>query len=249
MAPPVDVEIAGRRARVFDAPADLADAAARAIVEVARASVEASGRFWWALAGGTTPRAVYECLAQPPLVSEMPWVRTFVFFGDERAVPHDHPDSNFRMAREAMLGRVPIPVANVFGVVDPHIDAMRAAQEYEARLRSAWGEGAIPVFDLVLLGIGEDGHTASLFPGTAALDESLRLVTVGAKDNSPRVTFTFPLLNHGRRVWFLVTGVAKAPVIARIFSEPSPELPAARVRPVAGECFWWLDRAAASTLK
>ncbi|MCL4235455.1 MAG: 6-phosphogluconolactonase [Deltaproteobacteria bacterium] len=241
--------MAGRTARVFETPSDLAEAAAREIVEVARTCVAARGQFWWALAGGTTPRAVYERLARAPLVDDLPWDRTYVFFGDERAVPHDHPDSNFRMALEAMLSRVPIHEENVFSVIGPNIDADRAATEYEARIRTAWGKADVPAFDLVLLGIGEDGHTASLFPKSEALLETRRLVTQGRKGNSPRVTFTFPLINQADRVWFFVSGESKAPVITRIFAEEPPELPAARVRPTSGECLWWLDRAAASTLK
>ncbi|MCC6160146.1 MAG: 6-phosphogluconolactonase [Deltaproteobacteria bacterium] len=249
MASPVELVIGGRSARVFESSTVLSEAAARRIVDVARACVSARGRFWWALAGGTTPRAVYERLAQPPFVSDMPWAGTFVFFGDERAVPLDHPDSNFRMAREAMLSHVPIPAENVFSVVNPHFDADRAAADYEARIRAAWGDRDVPVFDLVLLGIGEDGHTASLFPETEALLETQRLVIQGRKGNSPRVTFTFPLINQAARVWFFVTGESKAPVITRIFAEEPPELPAARVRPTSGECLWWLDHAAASTIK
>ncbi len=248
MAQTLKIEAGGRAARVFDTPGDLADAVARAIVDVARECARLRGRFWWALSGGSTPRAVYECLARKPHIDDMPWDRTFVFFGDERAVPADHPDSNFRMASEAMLAHVPIPRENVFRVVDAHAGADRAAADYERAMRAAWGDAGIPAFDLILLGIGEDGHTASLFPGTEALGVEDRLVTVGMKDDSPRVTFTYSLLNHADRVWFLAVGKSKASVIAEVFSGGS-DLPAAHVRPSRGESLWWLDQAAAANLK
>ena len=238
---------------VFDDPPALAEAAARAIVEVARAAVEARGRFTIALAGGSTPRATYERLAQPPMRDEVPWDRWWVFFGDERGVDPQHPDSNFRMADAALLSKVPIPAAQVARIRGEATDPEAAATEYARRLAEAFESkrGELPRFDLILLGMGVDGHTASLFPGSPVLKEVFRPVAAvhaAAAAIPERFTFTFPLLNAAAEVMFLVEGLEKAKTVKAVLGDPGNTLPAALVRPTDGRLTWRLDRAAASRL-
>lgn len=249
MAPVVNV--APGAVRVAPDVAAAAVLAARMIVDVARECVERDGRFLWALAGGSTPRAVYELLAAPPLIDAIPWPKVDIFFGDERCVPIDHVDRNERMARAAMLDRVPIVEVRVHSVSGADRDPEEAARDYERVLRESWGADGIPRFDLVLLGVGEDGHTASLFPGTRALAETERWVAVGDKNGEPRITFTLPLLDAARRVWFLATGSAKAGIVSRILTDPDARVrwPSAKISSESKELLWILDAASALGLK
>ncbi len=215
--------------------------------EIQRA-IAARGRFTLALAGGSTPKPLYAALAQ----QDLPWEQIHVFWGDERYVPQDHPDSNAGMARQVWLDRVPIPAANLHpiptGSGDPAVDA----QAYEQELQTFFGigPGQIPALDLVLLGMGPDGHTASLFPYTAALQVCDRLITVGDKEGQPRITFTIPLLNQAHNVIFLVTGENKRPALAAIFSPEGNDLayPARYIRPQE-HLIWLLDQAAGAELQ
>ncbi len=231
---------------------DLTALSAEAAAEVVRAAAEAArGVLALALAGGSTPRALYRLLADPAreFSSRMPWARVHLFFGDERDVPPDHPDSNYRMVRETLLARGPAAVAQVHRI-HAELGADRAAAEYERELRSFFGSD--PAFDLVLLGMGADGHTASLFPGTAALEERERWVvaTWVERLRAHRITLTLPVLERARAVLFLVAGADKAPALARVLSPRAGEepLPAARVRPAQGQLLWLVDRAAAAAL-
>jgi 6-phosphogluconolactonase len=238
---------------VSDDPPALADAAARDIVDVALDAVAARGRFTIALAGGGTPRATYERLAEAPLRERMPWDCTWIFFGDERGVAPDHPDSNFGMAHRALLSKVPIPAAQVARIRGEADDPEAAAAEYARRLADVFESkrGELPRFDLVLLGMGVDGHTASLFPGSPVLKEVFRPVAAvhaAAAAIPQRFTFTFPLLNAAARVMFLVAGPEKAKVVKAVLGDPGSGLPAALVRPADGRLTWRLDRAAASLL-
>jgi 6-phosphogluconolactonase len=239
---------------VADDPPALAEAAARAIVDVALEAVAARGRFTVALAGGSTPRVTYERLAQAPLRDRMPWDRTWIFFGDERGVEPDHPDSNFRMAHQALLAKVPIPPAQIARIRGEADDPEAAAAEYARRVGEVFAckRGELPRFDLVLLGMGVDGHTASLFPGSPVLKEVFRPVAAvhaAAASIPQRFTFTFPLLNAAARVMFLVAGPEKAKMVKAVLGEPGAGLPAAMVRPTDGRLTWLLDRAAAALLK
>jgi 6-phosphogluconolactonase len=233
--------------RVFEDKEDLARAAAEDFVRRAEATVQETGRFTVALAGGSTPKAAYELLARE--YGEYPfWRATHLFFGDERPVASDHADSNYRMAQEALLDHVPAgSVHRMRGELPPE----RAAEAYEAELREFFG--GEPVFDLVLLGIGEDGHTASLFPGTAALEVRDRLVAANPvpKLETTRITLTVPVLNAARAVVFLVSGAGKAGALrAFLEGEPDPaEYPASLVRPAGGEPVWMVDQEAASLLE
>ncbi|ABC81213.1 6-phosphogluconolactonase [Anaeromyxobacter dehalogenans] len=231
--------------RVAD-PAALARAAAEEVARRAEAAVAARGRFAIALAGGSTPRALYGVLADPaaPWRARVPWARTEVWFGDERCVPPDHPDSNYRMAREALLDRVaPAAVHRIEGERPP----ADAAARYEAALRQAAGAaGEPPRLDLVLLGLGADGHTASLFPDSPALRERARWVAapfvpaVGAH----RVTLTLPVLERARAIAFLVSGAGKRAALERLLAAGPPAIPAARVRPLDGALLVLADDAA-----
>jgi 6-phosphogluconolactonase len=203
--------------------------------------------FTIALSGGSTPRRLYELLAAPPYYDAFPWRRTHWFWGDERFVPHDNAESNFRMARETLLSRMDIPAANVHPVPTEGLTPEEAAVEYEFTLQSFYGATALtpkrPLFDVVLLGLGPEGHTASLFPGTAVLEERRRWVApvVGAKPE-PRISLTYPALNSSRQVTFLAAGESKREVLDRLFRGDT-SLPAARLRP-RGELRFFLDRAA-----
>jgi 6-phosphogluconolactonase len=205
----------------------------------ARVAQADGGWFRLSLCGGSTPKAIYEALAASDSID---WARVRLTFGDERAVPPDHADSNYRMVRGTLLDRVPIPVGNVLRI-EAEDGAAIAAERCEATLK-AWAEddgSAIFVHDLALLGMGGDGHTASLFPGTAALDETERWVVANyvPKFATERITFTYPLLNASRAVCFLVTGEdQKGPVVERILAGGADD-PAARIDP-AGELIWLL---------
>ena len=238
---------------VLDDPAALAEAAARAIADAARDAVTARGRFTIALAGGSTPRATYERLAQPPLRDCVPWDRTWVFFGDERGVGPDHPESNYRMANKALLAKVPIPEAQIARIRGESDDPEATAAEYARHLTDVFEckRGELPRFDLILLGMGVDGHIASLFPGSPVLKEVFRPVAAvhaAAAAIPQRFTFTFPLVNAAAHVMFLTAGPEKAKVVKAVLGEPGGTLPAAMVHPTEGRLTWLLDRAAASLL-
>jgi 6-phosphogluconolactonase len=243
---------AARLVRVADTAA-LADAAAAAILEAALAAVQDHGRFTIALAGGATPASTYTRLAQAPFVEKMPWDRTWVFFGDERMVPPDHPESNFRMADERVLGKVSLDPERVFRMRGDAEDSDAAAAEYARHLLAACPErraGGVPRLDLVLLGVGVDGHTASLFPGSPAMRETFRPVVAvhaAAAAIPERLTLTFPVINAAARVFVLVAGAEKAKVIKAVLGDKAL-VPAGMVAPADGELRWFLDEAAASLL-
>jgi 6-phosphogluconolactonase len=190
----------------------------------------------------------------PALRAQVPWDKTYVFWGDERHVPPDHADSNYRMADEAMLSKAPIPPANVYRIKSENPDASKAAEDYEQALRAYFHltAGQFPRFDLVFLGLGPEGHTASLFPGTKALHETARLVVSSwvGKFYTDRITMTPPTLNNAACVIFLVSGDDKAlPLKAVLEGNYEPEqLPAQLIRPSHGKVLWLVDRAAASLL-
>lgn len=203
--------------RILDDHEAASRAAADLFVETSHRALERSGRFTVALAGGSTPKLAYELLASDPRWRAVPWDRTHVFFGDERMVEPDSELSNYRMASEILLDRVPLPKANIHrmrGELEPE----SAVSACEAELRSVFGPG-VPEFDLVLLGMGADGHTASIFPGTRAVAESCLVTSVRPADVTPdvnRLTFCLPLLNNAARVVFLATGADKAQVLAKM---------------------------------
>jgi 6-phosphogluconolactonase len=241
-----------------DAPAVQRAAAEEFAARIERA-VEARGTAFVALSGGSTPRGLHTLLADPaePFRARVPWARLHVFWGDERTVPPDHPDSNYRMARDTLLRHVPIPAAHVHRIRGEDPDPAKAAEEYARELREVFAahdrvEAGWLRFDLVVLGMGADGHTASLFPGTAAVHEATRLVLAPwvAKLDTYRITLTPPVLNGSDAVLFLVTGADKAEALAAVLEGPSrPDVyPSQVVRPGTGALLWLVDRSAAARL-
>ncbi len=227
--------------------------AAERVVAAAKDAVAERGRFTLALAGGSSPAALYELLASPAYLSRIDWPRTLIFFGDERCVPPEHEWSNYGMARRTLLDRVPLPPENIFPIRGENGPA-NAAAEYVEKLHAVFGQDeSVPRFDLILLGMGDDGHTASLFPGMPALDERDAWV-VGTsvpayvKPQVPRVTLTLPVLNAARDVLFLVTGQGKAKRVREVRDEVA-DLPAVLVQPQDGRLAWLLDEAAGASLK
>jgi 6-phosphogluconolactonase len=223
-------------------------AAAALVANVAVDALRARGTCAIALAGGATPRALYAELAQEPYRSLVPWNALDLFWGDERAVGPSHPESNYGMARDTLLAHVRVDrrrVHRIEGESDPAV----AAARYDTTIRTAFhvDRGGVPRFDLILLGLGADGHTASLFPGAPALDERRALVTATCAPDlkTARITVTMPLLNAARRVLFLVTGEGKAAAVRLALDTPAAVVPAARVRPEGGRVDWILDAAAA----
>jgi 6-phosphogluconolactonase len=236
--------------RVFADVGTLSRAAAESFVSLALSAGASRDRFAVALSGGTTPKRLYSLLASPPYRDRIDWTSLHVFWADERCVPWDHRDSNFKLAYDTLLSRVPLPPENVHRVCGEE-EPECAAQEYEQELRSFFGPATFPVFDLILLGAGEDGHTASLFPGGATLRARTRLavpVHFDAPKHS-RVTLTLPVLNHAEKVLFLASGRVKAKVVHEILEDGNPyQYPAGMVRPVRGRVLWMVDRDAARLL-
>jgi 6-phosphogluconolactonase len=236
---------------VFDTPEQLATAAAERFAEYEYPFHGEPDRFSVALAGGNTPRRVYELLATERFEHRVEWPQVDLFFGDERCVPPDHPDSNYAMACEALISKVAIPAKNVHRIIGEGKPG-ESATLYENQLRTFFAGASWPRFDLVLLGMGEDGHTASLFPGSDALSEKSKWVVPAKPPGSKhdRITLTVPVFNHAARVVFLVTGAGKAERLAQVL-RPQPgsdPLPAQVIQPVAGSLEWLVDSAAASLL-
>lgn len=232
-----------------------ADQAAERVVEIVRERIASSGNCHLALCGGTTPAELYRRIARPPLSERVDWPKVRIFFGDERDVPQDHVENNYRMVAKNLLDHVPIPLAQVHPMPADCRDMSAAAEQYEElirRLVPAEGND-IPRFDLILLGLGGEGHTASLFPDTPALTETKRLVVAQFVPviGRNRMTFTFPLINAARHVMFGVTGPDKAMAVAAVLSD-DPKLrarcPASRVAPAKGELIFVLDTAAARNI-
>jgi 6-phosphogluconolactonase len=227
----------------------LAQHATEIITRAAAESMERSGRFTLALSGGRTPLQTYTRLASAPI----DWTRLHIFWGDERCVPPTHPESNFGGASAFLLTKVPIPSSQIYRMRGEDPDPERAAADYAKTLNAAFGldTGRLPRFDLILLGMGADGHTASLFPGTAALKEVSRsVVAVSAEElRSHRLTLTLPALNAAAHVLFLVEGTEKAPTLKAVLQNgPSERYPASLVKPVDGRLTWVVDRAAAELI-
>jgi 6-phosphogluconolactonase len=239
--------------RTLTTPQELFEAAAEEVVRTANEAAAQRGRFTIALAGGSTPKSLYNLLATNARTA-LPWDRMFFFWGDERHVPPTDPESNYRMAEEAMLSKIPVAAGNVFRIKAENPDAAAAAEDYEQTLQKffALEPGQFPRFDLILLGMGPDGHTASLFPGTAALQEKAQLVVANwvEKMKTHRITLTLPVLHAARCVTFLVSGTDKATVLRAVLEEnvPPEQYPAKLVKPSDGKLIWLIDRAAASQL-
>jgi 6-phosphogluconolactonase len=240
-----------RNVRVFQDLASLSRAAAERFLDVIRECIPARGRFAVALSGGSTPKTFYSLLASDTYRKEVDWTKMHVFWADERCVPPEDRESNYRLVFETLLSALPVPVENIHrvrGEASPD----EAARLYDEDLRAFFRGGQVPVFDLAVLGAGVDGHTASLFPGSDALRERSRfaLPVRPAAGRAARVTLTLPVLNNAAHVLVLVSGPSKAGVIQEIFEAGNAkQLPAGFLRPVNGTLEWFLDRDAASMIR
>jgi 6-phosphogluconolactonase len=240
---------------VWPTPQEVALAAARLFTQVASESAVSRGVARIAISGGNTPNLMFDLLADPnqPFASEIPWNRLELYWVDERCVPPSDPESNFRSAREHFLSKVPLAPERIFRM-EGELDPEEAANRYESTLRNAMKlEGAeSPAFDLILLGMGDDGHTASLFPHTAALHELGRLVVANhvLQKQTWRITLTWPVINQGRNVCFLIEGAGKASILAEVLTGPRDveRLPSQLIRPSSGKLRFLLDEAAAAKL-
>ena len=244
-----------RETRIVADAQQLARAAAEEFTRQAILAVKSRGRFSVALSGGSTPKVMYSLLAQDTEFSgRIPWDQIHFFFGDERFVPSDSEESNYRMVNEALFSHVSIPAENIHRVKTELSDAHETAVEYRSQIAETFGidENALPKFDLVLLGMGPDGHTASLFPGSDALSETHKTVVENwvAKFDMFRITFTLPLINSAANVVFIVGGHDKAAMIARVFgtNSDSEKVPCQLVNPADGKLLWLLDKDAAAQI-
>ena len=222
-------------------------AAAETFTSLAGQAIATAGRFCVALSGGSTPKAMHEVLAAPPYRTRIDWSRVHFFWGDERFVPLDYPESNYRMARETLLSKVPVPDKNIFPIRTENLQPQEAAEAYESQLKNFFADTKGWI-DLILLGMGEDGHTASLFPYTTALKESTRLVTDNyvEKLNAYRITLTVPAINNAENILFLISGKSKAEAFKQVMTGVyDPErFPAQLVRPHSGNLQFLVDTAA-----
>ena len=247
--------VVNREIRILPSGAAIAARAAQLFVDAAKSAAQDNRVFSVALAGGSTPKALYSLLAAEPLRSQVPWNKLNLFFGDERHVPPDHNDSNFRMATEALLSKAPIAPEQVHRILAENPDVAQAAAQYEQVLRSEFhlSSGQRPSFDLVLLGMGNEGHTLSLFPGTKALHDNGRLVMPNwiGKLYTDRITMTAPVVNNAALVLFMITGADKAPALKAVLEGPhEPEqLPSQLIAPENGKLLWLVDPAAGSMLE
>jgi 6-phosphogluconolactonase len=253
---------ADAQVRVYRDAGEVALKAARYFARLADQYVVGSGRFTVALSGGSTPRAMFALLSQAPFLDTVPWESIYFFWGDERTVPPDHADSNYRMAHETLLARAPVPAENVFRIPAELPDPERAADQYAATLINFFAKqsptpgtaplAGAPRFDLIFLGMGPDGHTASLFPGTAALQVTDRVVVANyvEKFKTYRITLTAPAINNARNVTFVAAGADKAEALGQVLEgDYQPDLyPSQLVRPQQGSLLWMVDEAAAARL-
>ena len=230
--------------------------AAAFIVSIGERAIRSNGRFVMALSGGSTPKALYQVLATSEWKARFDWSRVFFLFGDERCIPPDHPDSNFKMAHTSLFQPLNIHPNHICRMKGESQDPPAAAQEYEETIRRLTHSPppTVPLIDLILLGLGDDGHTASLFPGSAALQEGKRIVAVGHAPTGirTRLTLTLGVLNHAAVVLFLVTGSGKSQMVRRVLhpdSEADRSLPAAKISPESGRLVWMLDHSAAQQLQ
>lgn len=239
--------------RRLTTPQDLFQAAAEEVIRAATEAIGQRGRFTIALSGGSTPKSLYNLIAANASAS-LPWEKIFFFWSDERHVPPTDADSNYHMAQETILSKIEVPAGNIFRVPTENRDASAVAAAYEQTLQEFFAAqpGDVPRFDLILLGMGPDGHCASLFPETAALQEKSRLVVANwvEKFKTYRITFTLPLLNAAREAMFLVSGTDKAPALREVLEGKASgeKFPSKLIKPADGKLIWFVDRAAASEL-
>ena len=242
-----------RHIHIAPDPDTLSSLAAEQIVTTAQAAITDHANFYIALAGGRTPQRLYEMLAQAAFADRIDWRRTHVFFSDERCVPPDHDDSNYKPAAKTLLSRVPIPTGQIYRMRGELADAHQAAREYAELLRERLPSTpqGVPVLDLILLGLGQDGHIASLFPGTPILQERAKFTAAVHEEklDSRRISLTLPVIEAARHVLMLVAGEAKADIVRDMLDTPngSARFPIHMIKPSA-EIEWYIDAAAARKL-
>jgi 6-phosphogluconolactonase len=232
--------------RTFSDQHEQALAVAEVFAQTGTHAIATEGRFTVSLAGGSTPKAAYQLLASPDFSTRLDWSKAHIFWGDERCVPPDHPESNYRMACETLIGEVPLPGSNIHRM-EGELEPVEAARRYDKGLRTFFGN--TPHFDLILLGMGTDGHTASIFPGTSALQETQAWAIANYVDklSSWRITLTPGILNQARKIIFIVSGENKArPLQQVLMGEYQPEIyPSQLIKPISGNLTWLLDKSAA----
>lgn len=237
--------------RVFPSEEEFFRGAAETFCKIGADAIRERGRYTVALSGGSTPRGLHEQLATT-FAKQLPWDKVFFFWGDERHAPPDFPESNFRMAKETLLSKLPIPEQNIFRMRGELPDANKGAALYEQALRGFFkpAAGEFPRLDFNLLGMGPDGHTASLFPGTKGLEEKQRWVVGNwvPQHDTWRITLTYPVINSSRVAMFLINGAKKADMVHKALKDPSAHLPCQGVQPTSGEIMWYLDKGAAAEL-
>lgn len=234
--------------QVYSDAEALTEAAAERIVTTLEEAQAGQERAAFVLTGGDTPKPVYETLASPPYRDRVAWDRVHFFWGDERCVPPDHPDSNFGMAWESMLSKLPIPPGHIHRMRGEMPDPEEAAALYYEEIRNVFAPAALPSFDLVLHGMGDDGHTASLFPG-ATWDGDRLIIATRTPANAPRISMTPRILNAAKNGIFLVAGAQKAAALSQVIDNPGSNLPASLIRPVRGTLVWMVDSQAARLLR
>jgi len=244
MSSPPQVRVLLSKEELFRAAADI-------FCSLGSQAIRERGRYTVALSGGSTPRGLHQELVTN-FSAQLPWDKVFFFWGDERHVPPDFPESNFRMAKETLLSKLPIPTDNVFRMPGELPDANQGAALYQQTLREFLhpAPGQFPRFDFILLGLGPDGHIASLFPGTKALEERQHFVVGNwvEQHSTWRITLTYPVLNNAANVMFLVESSGKAEIVRKALKDPAANLPCQKVLPVDGELMWYVDQAAAAKL-
>lgn len=247
----VVIEKGSSRVEVLSDSEALSHKAAETFVNGSKKSVAERGRFAAAISGGSTPTRLYTLLGTSAYRDRVDWQHVHLFWVDERCVPKEHEKSNFRIAFDALLSRAPVPDGNIHRIKGEEVPE-KAARDYERVMRRFFGISWMPMFDLVILGVGKDGHTASLFPGSKSLEETARLAVPVYLDEPDlnRVTLTLPVLNHAFQIVFLVTGRSKADILSAILEdeEKKKRFPAGLVRPVEGSLTWLIDRDAAEKL-
>ncbi len=240
------------RLEVYDTPHTLVEAVAVQVQQLLSRAVAGRGAASLAFSGGSTPRHIYELLATDRFRAKIDWNRVHCFLGDERCVPPFHPESNFRMISDALLNKITIPDKNVHRV-KTELPPEEAAEAYEKEIRNLFQlkTGEFPEFDVLLLGMGEDGHTASLFPGTTAVNETEKLATAvqGPTVKIPRVSLTFPTINHAAEIIFIVSGKGKAAILQQVLNGTVMNYPAQMVNPLKGRLTWMVDRNATMQLE
>ncbi len=241
-----------KNVNVFETYEALVAATAELFVKLAGEAIAARGKFIVSLSGGNTPKGFYARLAEKEVAARVDWSQVCVFFGDERTVAYTSPESNQRMITESLLAKVPLSRENVFALSDPDMDQKTTAIDYERAMREFFrvDSGQFPEFDFMLLGFGEDGHTASLFPGSPALQDNERWFVDNKveKLNTTRLTTTYPVINNSRNIIFLASGKAKAAVLKDVLTGPEGKYPSQNVKAEKGTLYWYLDKEIAAEL-